>query len=504
MHVRRVIAAGTGAALLLAGSTAVTEAASQPDLTRFYTQQVDWSPCEAKEDASEEETEAAEGMECGKLTVPVDYADPGEDTLELALSRFRTEASGTDRKGSVVFNFGGPGISGIDTLPGFRQEAAGIAEYYDLVSFDPRGVGRSSPVKCGGQEQREELPQDGSGKQPGAAEIVAATEKLAEACRKDTGPLLDHVGTINVSRDMDVLRQALGDKKLNYMGISYGTRLGAVYASQFPKKTGRMALDAVDTLQFTGKQRALMQTKSYQQALDAFFAGCAEQGCGLGSSPQAVQASYDAAVKKLTERPLKTADGQDVTAQDLQKAAQGALLSQKSWPALAQGVKDILDADDPGTLMAINKRTGDRIGSEAILAINCADDPERPADPVREYEDADKQLTKVSPYFGPGSAALAVACAGWPKGTDYLRRIDKPGAPKILMIGSKNDPATPYAWAQDTAKRLGSGVLITYEGEGHGAYLPSQCIRTKVDAFFVKGTVPDDGTTCPAEPPAQR
>lgn len=360
-------------------------------------------------------------------------------------------------------------------------------------------------MRCGGEDEPARLEGQSQGAPGTGAAAVAEAEAIAKACREKTGPLLDHVGTINASRDMDILRQVLGDKKLNYLGISYGTRLGVVYASQFPKKTGRMALDAVDTLQGTAEQDALAQAKGFQRALDAFFAGCAQQNCELGTSPAEVRATFETAVAKLADGNVVTgADNQDFTGDDLQNAVQAALYSQAAWPTLSAGIAALLQEDDPTVLASLTEgidyAPADN-SNEAMLAINCADDPVRPADPAKEFDAVQKQLTRESPYFGPGSAGRAVACAGWPAGTDYIRRIDHPGAPKILVVGGKGDPATPYPWAQDTAKRLGSGVLMTYEGEGHGAYSASQCIRAKVDSFFVNGTVPEAGTSCPAEVP---
>ncbi|MFF4181613.1 alpha/beta hydrolase [Streptomyces sp. NPDC001691] len=507
MLARRAIAAGAGAALALIGPAAVTRAAGpEPDLGRFYQQKIGWEPCKPTEGQTGELLDSVREMECGTLSVPVDYADLGKGAISLAVARFRTAAHGDDRKGSVVFNFGGPGESGVDGLAAFRAVAGGVAQHYDLVSFDPRGVARSSPVRCGGEDEPARL-EGASQDAPGSgAAAVAEAKRIAEACHRKTGPVLDHVGTINTSRDMDVLRQVIGDKNLNYLGISYGTRLGAVYASQFPKKTGRMVLDAVDTLQGSAERDVLAQTKGFQRALDTFFTGCAQQNCELGTTPAEVKATFDQAVAKLADgRTVTGADNQDFTGDDLLSAVRTALYSQAAWPTLSAGIAALLQEGDPTVLASLSDASEDTPATdnsrEALLAINCADDPERPADPAKEFDTVQKQLAQESPYFGTGAAAQAVACAGWPAGTDYIRRIDHPGAPKILVVGGKGDPATPYPWAQDTAKRLGSGVLVTYEGEGHGAYSASQCIRAKADAFFTNGTVPKEGTSCPAETP---
>ncbi|MBC9718737.1 alpha/beta fold hydrolase [Streptomyces sp. TRM66268-LWL] len=509
MQVGRGRAAAAGVVLALLGSAAASCAPAQPELGRFYDQRISWKACAGPDGPKEATAEAAAGMECGRLTVPVDYADPDGGSLTIAVGRFATEAEGARRKGAVVFNFGGPGVSGIDILPGFfRDNGGGIARHYDLVSFDPRGVGRSSPVRCGAQDAAEDLERklaDEGRRAEDFARDVAEGKEYGAACRKETGPLLDHVGSVEASRDLDVLRHVLGEEKLNYFGLSYGTRLGAVYAGQFPQRTGRMVLDAVDTLDLPAERDGLAVAKASEQALDAFIEDCAaREACALGRTPGEVRDLVEEQTARVAARPPKTAAGRPFTALDLRNAIWVALLAQDSWPDLERGLAALAGSGDPEPLAGFNQGMDDILGGggrEALTAVTCMDDPDRPADPASEGAAAQRRLASQAPYFAPMLYGQAASCAGWPPGSTFLREIDRPGAPEILAIGGKVDPATPFVWAEQTARKLGA-VLLTYEGVGHGAN-GSPCVREKINAFYADGTLPDEGTSCPADRPVR-
>ncbi|MFD9795855.1 alpha/beta hydrolase [Streptomyces sp. NPDC059070] len=513
MAARTTAGAAAAALALLALAVPARADGGPPDLTRFYGQRLSWGGCDVKDAPPE--------MRCARLTVPIDYARPADGTIELAVARVRatgTGAEGAAPKGSLVFNFGGPGASGLTGLGGFLADTAALARAYDRVSFDPRGVGRSAPVRCGPEAERD--GGDSSDDPPADAaevrkELVAQARRTAEECRAATGKVLPYVGTINASRDLDVLRQALGDRKLNYFGISYGTRLGAVYAAQFPGRAGRLVLDAVDSLTADAAQSALAQATAFQKGLDAFLADCAAQGatCPLGATVAAVTGALDDTVARLDRTPAKTASGADFTAADLRTSITDSLYAEQLWPLLAQGIADLSATGDPAALDRINKefagedengeRAADDNSREALLAVNCADDPTRAKDPAAELASLEGRFTKASPMFGPDQVAAAVSCTGWPAGTDYIRRINRTGAPPILLVGTRGDPATPYQWAGETARRLGRGVVLTYEGEGHGGYAASQCVRAAADAFLLAGTLPAEGASCARETPPE-
>ncbi|MFI6642478.1 alpha/beta hydrolase [Streptomyces sp. NPDC050504] len=524
-----VLGALGGTALFLTALPACTasDTASKeerPELARFYQQKLTWSGCEGDD--------RLEGMECAKLTVPVDYTDPKSGTIAVAVGRYRSTAGpnaaaapsgsappsgSTARIGSLVFNFGGPGMSGLTGLADAREDYRALRAHYDLVSFDPRGVGRSAPVKCGtaldggedDTDQGDELPTDAAGR----AALVKELTSIAAQCAAGTGKVLPFVGTVNTSRDMDVLRQALGDDKLHYFGTSYGTRLGAVYAKQFPDRAGRLALDAVDTLTENSRASALTQARAFQKALESFVDDCAGQGekCPIGATEAAAVRTVDETVARITEAPVESADGSPFTVRDLRTAISNSLYSAELHPTLAEGIARLHDSEDPAVLVEINRafagedEEGNRDeadnSDEAILAINCADDPDRPADPAAEIASLEEEFTEASSVFGTEMAREAVSCTGWPAGSDYIRKIEDTGGPKVLLIGTKGDPATPYQWTGETAKRLGNAVVLTYEGEGHGAYSASTCVRAKTDAYLIEGKLPADGTSCPAEAP---
>ncbi|MFI0978932.1 alpha/beta hydrolase [Streptomyces sp. NPDC021093] len=513
MHIRSAATAFAGTAFLLAGTVTATgpataaDPAPTPDLTRFYQQKLSWGDCKGEE--QKKGGDALKGMECTRLTVPVDYANTALGTLDLAVGRYRATAPGDDGLGSLVFNFGGPGASGLTTLAEAKDSYKSLGKRYDLVTFDPRGVGRSAPVKCGKEADEELKEGDGAPQTPpdgslDHGELVKGLKDIATACAKHTGKLLPYVGTINVSRDLDVLRQALGDEKLAYLGISYGTRLGAVYAAQFPDRSGRLVLDAVDTLTEGARASALDQARGFQKAFDAFLAACAKNGdkCPLGSTAADATRTVDRVVGRLTRTPAKEEDGTAFGVEDLRGAMTTALYSAEAWPALAEGIAMIDQDDDPSLLADLNRlMEDDGNGDEALIAVNCADDPDRTPVSDDELAKIEKEFTEASPVFGRDMVGSALSCTGWPAGTDYIRKLEKITGPEVLLIGTKGDPATPYRWTEETAKRLGRAVVLRYDGEGHGGYSASPCIREKTDAYLLDGTLPAAGTACPAVDP---
>ncbi len=510
MHPRRTATALTCAALLLAASTTAVAADAAPDLARFYEQKLTWGDCAAEEQPRG--GTALTGMECSRLTVPIDYANPDLGTVALAVGRYRATGADTGRKGSLVFNFGGPGASGVTTLAEAKDTYESLGRRYDLVGFDPRGVGRSSPVDCGEEAEEELAEGDGAPQTPdgrrldaGALVAEAEAEAVAAACARHTGKLLPHVGTVNVSRDMDVLRQALGEEKLNYVGISYGTRLGSVYAAQFPARSGRLVLDAVDTLTESSRVSGLNQARAFQQAFDTFLATCAErypEDCPLGGTVADATRTVDRVVASLSRAPLKAPDGTAFTVADLRGAMSTSMYVPQAWGALAFGIAEIDEDRDPSVLVELNE-LADAPGNadEASLAVNCADDPDRTPLTEEELAAAEKEFEQASPDFGRDMIGGAFSCTGWPAGTDYIRKLENISGPEVLLIGTRGDPATPYRWTEETAKRLGNAVVLRYEGVGHGAYASSPCVREKADAYLVDGILPDDGTSCPAVPP---
>ncbi|WP_433325708.1 alpha/beta hydrolase [Spirillospora sp. CA-294931] len=439
-------------------------------------------------------------FECTSVKVPRDYSAPENGgTIALALVRVRA-ARPQGRLGSLVFAFGGPGSSGIE---GLRRAAAGYRNLntrYDLVSFDPRGAGRSTAVDCLDDASMDRfVALDASPDDP--AEETALTgghTSFRRACQTNSGGLLPYVGTSNAARDLDVVRAVLGDRRLHYFGTSYGTWLGGHYAHQLPGRVGRAVLDgAVDT-ELGPLDLGLQQAAASQRALGDFAAFCA-RACPSGVG----QASIAALLDELDRRPLPAADGRELTQSLGTTGVSAALRSKRLWPALARGLTEAKRGG--GTvLLALadtrNGRRGDgRYGNldAARTAITCADTPDRyDAADVRELL---PRYRNVSPVFGPSLAWDLLDCAGWPvPGDPAAREVSAPGAAPMVVIGTTGDPATPYAWAPALTKGLGGrAALLTLQGEGHGAYdTGDPCVRRAVDAYLLDGVVPSNGATC--------
>ncbi|MGW3952009.1 alpha/beta hydrolase [Streptomyces sp. NPDC004752] len=505
--------AGAGAvtlALLGAGLPAGAATPPQPDLSRFYDQRVTWSACGG--------TAGAKGLQCGKVTVPLDYARPGAGTLELALAR--RPATGKSL-GSLVLNFGGPGGAGVSTLAASGKDYLALTDGYDVVTFDPRGVGRSSPVSCGEGTDKATATAGDTADQHDPQALMTLLRKAAAECARYSGPVLPHIGTINVSRDLDVIRQALGDKKLNYLGFSYGTRIGAVYAAQFPGEVGRMALDGVDTLTEPLSEQGLAGAEGQQTALDDFLDWCVkDRGCPFGRDRRTAGDQVLKLVRSLDAHPVPTGFGGRYSGQDLVGALGQGLYSEKLWPSLERAVLSLLDDGDTRRLetfgaggAAPSHRSGGGLVAEAdvpvdnlsaaLMAVNCADDPDRPGTGqiTRDITRLRAAYEKASPVFGRHRLAELLMCYGRPRGTDFIRdRVKDVDTSKMLLVGTRGDPATPYRWTVETAHRLGpSAVVLDNKGEGHTGYSSSKCVHRKVDDFLLYGSLPADGSSCPAD-----
>ena len=491
-----LLCAATLATAALTGCGSAEQPAAKPTAstaaTRPTTGTVAWSPCTGLTGPDGKPAAPDPAVECGKIAVPLDYAKQDGEQIDLAL--IRVKASG-DRLGSLVFNFGGPGGSGVDLLSMTAKIFGGLGTRYDLVSFDPRGVERSAPVKCGDSVEKW-ISVD-----PAGDELDKVAKEFAASCAKSSGKLLPHVGTVNAARDLDRIRAALGDERLNYFGMSYGTHLGAVYATQYPKNVGRFVLDGALDPTVTFAERAKTQTAGFKQAFDAFAADCVKQGCDLGADPAAVRKSVETLVNGLRDKPLKVADRQ-LTKGLAGTGALAALYSKVTWPMLEQAAAAAIKGDGTQLLAladSYNGRKADGTYSTlmtSVLAIDCVDSAERPS--PADIDKVERETGEIFPLMRSGG--LGSICAHWPApGSDESKKIDATGSAPILVIGGKGDPATPYQWAPKLAAQLKTGVLVTYEGEGHGAYLSgSTCVSRLVDAYFLTGKNPGANATCPA------
>ncbi|MEU2523130.1 alpha/beta hydrolase [Streptomyces pseudogriseolus] len=482
------------------------------DLTR---QKLDWTACPAPDEAQgggapPSPLPGARGQwECATLKAPLDWDDPDGDTIGLALIRVRSSGPGSERIGSLIFNFGGPGGSGVTTLPAFGQEYATLRTRYDLVSFDPRGVGHSAPVTCEDDQQLDEhFQQDGTPDDSAErTELVEGTEEFNAACKDNSGRILPHVRTTDAARDLDLMRHVLGDERLYYFGISYGTELGGVYAHLFPDRVGRAVFDAVVDPAQNYEQASLGQARGFQRALDNYAEDCVSQAeeCPVGDSAQDVKDRITRLLRDLDRRPVPGILPRQLTETMATSGIAQALYSKDFWQFLTDGLEQAYDGDGTILMMLADSMNGRGENGEysnlvpANVAINCADAKPRytPADVERLLP----EFRKASPVFGDFMAWGLITCTDWAvQGAADHPDVAAPGAGPILVIGNTGDPATPYEGARSMAKALGEGVGVelTYDGQGHGAYnSEDRCVRNAVHGYLLDGEVPEAGTVCP-------
>ncbi|MEU6663261.1 alpha/beta hydrolase [Streptomyces sp. NPDC046821] len=458
------------------------------------SQRLHWGACEATDDS------AAPGPEwqCATLKAPLDYAKPEGKTIGVAL--IRAKSTGGGRDGSLLFNFGGPGGSGVSLLPAFAPRYAKLRERYDLVSFDPRGVGRSEGVRCRDDKaiqaaESVDLTPDTPAEERAYFQDAA---DFGAGCARQAGKLLGHLSTDDTARDMDLTRQVLGDDRLHYLGVSYGTQLGGVYAHLFPERVGRLVLDAVVDPTTGTVGHALGQTRGFQRALDDYLKA-------TGQNPDRGTQKIAALLKRLDAKPLPTADGRKLTQSLATIGITITLYSKGSWPSLTSALAAAENGDGTELLAladAYNERNSEgHYGSQshAQRAISCLDDKERPTP-----AEARKRLGSfraISPVFGEFMAwDTAGWCHDWPvPGQHATPEVSAPGAAPILVVGNTGDPATPYEGARHMADELGKGVGVelTWKGEGHGAYgSGSACVDSTVEAYLLEGRIPRDGKVC--------
>jgi pimeloyl-ACP methyl ester carboxylesterase len=455
----------------------------------------EWDPCDASSPGF------GPTVECATLSVPLDHSEPGGESIDIEVARVVT-ADPDRRIGSVVLNPGGPGGSGIE----FLQSAAvvmppEISERFDLVSFDPRGVGASTAVDCD-IDFDDEITLLEPGDDDGWQALVADAEAFPSKCTPDTVRISPWLGTNNAARDLDLIRAALGDEKLTYVGFSYGTRLGATYAELFPDRVRALVLDGAvkPTRQFAEVDAE--QAASLDRAFERFADECdTDPDCPVSAIGPTLEV-YASLVETLdASGSIATADpDRVVTAGELPVAAIAALYSTQLWPVLAQGLADAAVDGDASVLQALvdsylgRRPDGSYDGSQnAGFAINCADDAARPStDVVR----AEAEETAERTRWFEDLVRASTGCIGAAVPVDPLIVGAAQGAAPILVIGTTGDPATPYEWAVEMAESLASAELFTVESDGHTAFLSVSCVEPVVADYLVDLVVPAPGGSC--------
>ena len=450
-------------------------------LQRYRDQDLTWRAC-------------GRGLQCTSVLAPLDYDAPDGQALTLGLAK--RAATKQPRLGTLFLNPGGPGGSGRAFVDFF--DVRGL-EAFDVIGWDPRGVGASTPVRCYGAGDLDRyLSVDVSPDDPAEEKILhAEVYAFGQTCLDHSGPLLEHISTATTVRDLDLLRQLVGDPRLHFFGASYGTRIGALYAELYPETVGRMVLDGA--VNISGQQ--VSQLEGFERALEHFADWAATPGTAqpLGSSRSEVLARIRRLLAGLDEAPLGTPGGRLLSQQQAVQGLVTSLYGREQWTSLLPALSAAVEGDGRG-LLALADRGNLRYQdgtygqlNASFPAIRCLDSQ---AASVTGAQRAAKRLVRKAPVLGPFAGADLV-CPLWPVAPAPKQpRIDAEGAPPIVVLGTTGDPATPYENAQGMAEQLASGVLVTLEGEGHTAYDQSECVRRLVVPYLVGQGVPDNGSRC--------
>jgi pimeloyl-ACP methyl ester carboxylesterase len=463
------------------------------DLLPFYEQEVSWTDCG--------------GFDCATVTAPLDWSDPGEGEIDLSVIRSRAEGS-AEPIGSLLTNPGGPGASGVALIRDSLSYAVGdaVRERFDVVGFDPRGVGESTAVRCYDAADMDaylfDIVDAKRGTDAWADELTDRNADFADACEAGSDGILPHIATENAARDMDLLRGVLGDTQLNYLGYSYGTFLGATYAKLFPERVGRLVLDGAIDPSVSGLEVGVTQGVGFESALRAYMADCLQDDdCPFRGTVDDAMADLGTLLATADRAPIPNADGRMLGADALMTAIIAALYSQDNWGYLTTALTGALEGDaEVAFLLAdfyYNRQDGQYLdnSTEAFRAYNCMDYPVE-SDPAAEAA-AEERLNAEAPTVAPYWAGPD-PCEVWPyPPTGVREEITAEGAAPIVVVGTTNDPATPYEWSVALADQLASGVLITRVGEGHTGYNKgSGCVDEAVERYLIDGTPPDGDLRC--------
>ena len=463
------------------------------DLDSYYSQTLTWTSCDSG------------NAECARLRVPLNYDRPQTGDISLLVERVR--ATSPERIGALVVNPGGPGVAGAGYAKYGSYFLGRVAPKFDVIGFDPRGVGQSAPIKCMSNKLTDAF--FGADASPDTNAEMSAFENLstrvAESCVRNSPNLFAHVGTYDGARDLDVLRAALGERNLNFMGFSYGTRLGAAYADLFPDRVGRMILDGAVNPANTATQLVSGQARGFNDALRQFVSHCVTQGCTVGTTQRQVIRRINVLLDSLDSEPINV--GRRTLTQPLAlNGILGRLYSNEySWTALEADITAALQGNGRPLLDAVDSFTGRRgDGSyssnlwSALNAVSCWDGGATPGPKELLRTARAQSVASVFPEVTLQLIMSALPCHYWPRTDDESpKTVGGPFGRSILVIGTRHDPATPWMWAKELAAQLHSGVLLTWEGDGHTATgRGSVCIRRLESRFLLTGIAPQSGTVC--------
>ncbi|HVW40646.1 MAG TPA: alpha/beta hydrolase [Amycolatopsis sp.] len=485
-------------------------------LAKFYAQPMSWGDCAPYATSSDAQSAfKSDGLQCARMTVPLDYANPQGDTIAIGVLRHKASDTG-NRIGSLVINPGGPGASGMVAAAALAPQVgqSDLGKRFDLVGFDPRGIGASEPdVTCltdseRDQERSEDLDTDGS--PAGVAKAETEAKDFGQKCAQRTqhgDEMLANLGTRDVARDMDVLRSVLGEQKLTYLGYSYGTRIGSTYAEAFPGNVRAMVLDGALDPNQDETESLVAQGAGFGNAFTQFAAWCAARpDCALGQNAAGATQAFQNLVRPLIDNPILLADGRKLTYDDATLGVVQALYSQQLWASMNSGLRE-LERGQGTTLMALADQYNERDSrghytntQDAFTAIRCVDDP-RITDKAKIL-DAENRYDQAAPFLDDGrpNGAALDACAFWPvPNTSEPHEPHVSGLPPVLVISTTNDPATPYDAGVNLAKAM-NGALLTFEGTQHTVFLQgNSCVDDAGSQYLINGTVPPAGKRCAAQ-----
>ena len=432
--------------------------------------------------------ECDDGLQCATVAVPLDHRRPGGPTIDLALVRIA--ASGSPR-GSILVNFGGPGAPAAGRFrSGFSLDGETMAHYH-LVGFDPRGVGQSAPLSCGVDLTRGPRPDLSPDDPTEAEQLDAAARDTARRCDRLDGDLLPHLGTASVVADVELLRRALGDDRLHYLGFSYGTLLGLRYAQRFPDRVGRMVLDGVVDPAFGLTDLLRQQAREFERAFEVMDGAC---GRGLSCPDGGLAGSFDRLRDDLDRPDATPAPVGGVGPAELEVAALLSLYAESLWPRFADAVSAAETGDTSGIERLHDLYVGG-IDFAAYLAVVCIDGPT--PDGAAAWDRLAAELATISPRFGAALANEVRACAHWPvEGGPTPPALEIDDTAPILVLSTTGDAATPLANAARVAAALPAAGLVIADDEGHTAYGRSFCVDRIVADYFTTGRLPGEVHRC--------
>ena len=506
------------------GSTGSTGASVPKGLESFYNQDLTWTDC----------TDNATGtaFKCATVTVPLDYDNPQGKTITVALKKL--PATTPSPRGSVFLNPGGPGVSGISAIEYQAElyktgDLSEVLANYDVIGFDPRGVGQSTPITCWSPEDvqailagQAEAPSPSLSTPGSAADIVAQGSREAAACQKYTEvpEILDHMDTRSVARDMDVMRALVGDKDLNYLGTSYGTYLGAVYTELFPDNIGRVVLDSAMDPTLSRQEASEDGAAAKEQSLRTYIESQQGQaGFPLSGTTEEAIAQLASFLDGLDANPLAVSNSRETLNRVKAVDAIGALAnsSPDKWPLLTEGLAQAMNAHD-GTVLARNaasvssnsvppptteKQVVERLRTRYVFSANrCLDFPD--AGNEASWDAALASYRPDYPVFHSSLPQMDAFCHGWrhTSRTEAVN-VDVEATNPVLVIGILHDPSTPYPWSQALVSRIRNSHLLSVDMYGHIATGANSCTTAKIGDYLVNGTFPSDGEVCAADPEPQ-